>query len=208
MTNELVKPYDPVMITSRGEATKARILDAALQEFAEYGFAGARVDRIAAAAGYNKNLIYVHFGNKEALSTAVIEHNTTRITEALEFTPDDLPGYAARAFDYAMANPASMRLVAWFALEHSLENPPVRAERIAEQQSLIALAQKRGTVTSAFPAGFLMTAVMTLAAAWSAASPFGTTTDPDAPKHQEQLRELTATAIQRISRPEANANQT
>src|ERR1700751_2496080 len=111
MTNELVNRYDSIMLTSRGEATKDRILDAALAEFAEHGFAGARVDRIAAAAGYNKNLIYIHYGNKEALFTTVIEQNPARIVEALPFSPDDLAGYAARAFDYAMANPASMRLV-------------------------------------------------------------------------------------------------
>src|ERR1700739_4219367 len=125
------------MLTSRGEATQERILDAALEEFAEHGFAGARVDRIAAAAGCNKNLIYVHFGNKGALFTTVIERNTARIIEALPFTPDDLAGYAARAFDYATANPASMRLVAWFALEQELANPTARRDAVAEQKRLI-----------------------------------------------------------------------
>jgi AcrR family transcriptional regulator len=203
VTNELVKGYDQVMITSRGEATKARILEAALQEFAEHGLAGARVDRIAAAAGYNKNLIYVHYGNKETLFTAVIEHNTAQIVEALPFTPDDLPGYAARAFDYAMANPASMRLVAWFALEQGLKNPASRAEVIAEQRRLIGIAQERGTVTSAFPPGFLMTALMLLAGGWSAGTPFGPAMDPEATEDPDHLRELIAAAIARLCGPEA-----
>ena len=51
-------------------ATKARLLDAAFAEFAAYGIAGARVDRIAEAAGANKRLIYVYFGNKEQLFLA------------------------------------------------------------------------------------------------------------------------------------------
>ncbi|MEV4894943.1 helix-turn-helix domain-containing protein, partial [Nonomuraea sp. NPDC055795] len=50
---------------SRAEATKSRILQAATAEFAAYGFAGARVDRIAQAASVNKNLIYVYFTNKD-----------------------------------------------------------------------------------------------------------------------------------------------
>jgi len=189
------------VITSRGEATKARILEAALNEFAEFGFAGARVDRIAAAAGCNKNLIYVHFGNKEALFTAVIEHNTARIIEALPFTPDDLPDYAARAFDFATANPASMRLVAWFALESGLENPASRVQAVAQQKQQIGLAQQRGTVTSAFPPGFLLTALLVLAAGWSAGSPFGSAMDPDAPEDHDTLRELIAAAIARLCQP-------
>jgi AcrR family transcriptional regulator len=201
VTNELVKRYHRIVITSRGEATKARILEAALAEFAEHGLAGARVDRIATAAGYNKNLIYVHFGNKEALFTAVIEHNTARIIEALPFTPDDLPDYAARAFDFAMANPASMRLVAWFALESGLENPASRAQAVAQQKQLIGLAQQRGTVTSAFPPGFLMTTIMVLGAGWSAGSPFGPAMDPDAPEDRDTLRELIAGAIARLCQP-------
>ena len=201
MTNELVKRYDRLVITSRGEATKARILEAALNEFAEFGLAGARVDRIAAAAGCNKNLIYIHFGNKEALFTAVIEHNTARIIEALPFTPDDLPDYAARAFDFAMANPASMRLVAWFALEPGLENPTSRAQAVAQQKQLIGLAQQRGTVTSAFPPGVLLTAVLVLAAGWSAGSPFGSAMDPDPPEDQDTRRELIAAAIARLCQP-------
>src|ERR1700757_1712863 len=156
------------MLTSRGEATQERILEAALAEFSEHGFAGARVDRIAAAAGCNKNLIYVHFGHKEALFTTVIERNTARIIEALPFPPDDLADYAARAFDYAMAHPASMRLVAWFALEQELTNPAARVEAVAEQKRLIGEAQERGTVTSAFAPGFLMTAIQVLAAGWAA----------------------------------------
>jgi AcrR family transcriptional regulator len=199
VANQLVKRYDRVMLTSRGEATQERILDAALAEFADHGFAGARVDRIAAAAGCNKNLIYVHFGSKEALFTTVIERNTARIVEALPFTPDDLADYAARAFDYALANPASMRLVAWFALEPELPNPPSRVEAVAEQKRLIGEAQERGTVTSAFPPGFLMTAIMVLAAGWSAGSPFGPALDPDGTKDQQRLREMIAAAIARLS---------
>ena len=173
-------------------------------EFADYGFAGARVDRIAAAAGCNKNLIYVHYGSKEALFTTVIEHNTARIVEALPFTPDDLADYSARAFDFAMANPASMRLVAWFALEQELANPASRAEAVAEQKRLIGLAQQRGTVTTAFPPGFLLTAVIVLAAGWSAASPFGPAMNPDAAQDREELRELIAAAIARLSTPAPN----
>jgi hypothetical protein len=33
--------------------------------------------------------------------------------EEVAFTPDDLPGYAARVFDFTMAHPELMRLMTW-----------------------------------------------------------------------------------------------
>ena len=60
--------------TPRGEATRQRIMDAAASEFAERGIAGARVDRIVAAAQSNKAQLYQYFGSKELLFDAVFEH--------------------------------------------------------------------------------------------------------------------------------------
>src|SRR5260370_20400240 len=57
-----------------GDETKTRILDAALDEFSTHGVAGARVDRISATAGCNKNLLYVYFGSKDNLFTSVLAH--------------------------------------------------------------------------------------------------------------------------------------
>ena len=54
------------------ERTKASILKAAREEFCEQGFNGARVDAIADRAKANKRLLYHYFGNKEALSEAVL----------------------------------------------------------------------------------------------------------------------------------------
>lgn len=47
---------------------------AALQEFAQKGLAGARIDEIAASAGVNKTALYYHFGNKDSLFAAALEH--------------------------------------------------------------------------------------------------------------------------------------
>jgi AcrR family transcriptional regulator len=55
------------------EGMRLRILEAAKQEFAAHGLAGARVDRIAAAAGANKRMLYYHVGNKEDLYLTVLE---------------------------------------------------------------------------------------------------------------------------------------
>jgi TetR/AcrR family transcriptional regulator len=54
------------------DSARARILDAAVQEIAQHGFAAARVDAIARAAGVNKQLIYYYFESKSGLREAVL----------------------------------------------------------------------------------------------------------------------------------------
>ena len=54
-------------------ATKLRILAGARIEFADHGYMGARVDRIARTAQANKRLLYYYIGNKEALYLATLE---------------------------------------------------------------------------------------------------------------------------------------
>lgn len=54
------------------EASKARVFEAAAEEFAAHGFAGAKVDRIASRARVNKAMIYYHFKDKAALYRAVV----------------------------------------------------------------------------------------------------------------------------------------
>ncbi|MFW0789874.1 TetR family transcriptional regulator [Gordonia sp. CPCC 205333] len=98
-------------------ATKARLLQAAAEEFAAHGLAGARVDRIAAAAGANKRLIYVYFTNKETLFDTVVSHSVSQISLDVPFTAGDLPGYAGALFDYLVEHPEHLRLAAWSQLE-------------------------------------------------------------------------------------------
>lgn len=51
----------------------ATILNGAMQEFLEHGYAGARIDKIVAAAGVSKATVYRHFPDKETLFTALIQ---------------------------------------------------------------------------------------------------------------------------------------
>ena len=61
------KPNKNAPPVSPDSDTGAKILTAARAEFARYGLAGGRVDRIAADAGVNKAMIYYHFRSKENL---------------------------------------------------------------------------------------------------------------------------------------------
>ncbi len=97
--------------------TKRRILVAADQEFARFGLAGARVDRIAETAQVNKRSIYVHFGPKEELFDLVVARALEQMALDVPFAPDALPAYAGTLFDYLTGNPDVLRLVTWAGLE-------------------------------------------------------------------------------------------
>lgn len=104
-------PRDP------GE-NRARILDAATVEFARNGLGGARVDRIAAAAGTNKRMLYYYFGNKVALFTAVLEAAYERIRAAevglslLDAPPaEGIRRLIAFTWDYYIEHPEFLALL-------------------------------------------------------------------------------------------------
>ncbi len=54
------------------QGTRARILEAATEQFAAKGLAGARVDEIARGARVNKQLVYYYFGGKLELYNQVL----------------------------------------------------------------------------------------------------------------------------------------
>ena len=56
-------------------SSEEKVIAAALNEFALHGYAGARVDRIAAKAKVNKAMIYYHFKSKEKLYERIIKDN-------------------------------------------------------------------------------------------------------------------------------------
>lgn len=183
------------------EATKEHIVAAAMAEFSGYGIAGARVDRIAQTAGCNKNLIYIYFGSKEKLFAAVLDRSLLQIYEAVDFTPDDLPGYAARVFEFALARPDVMRLMAWSALERRPEAIDVesRGTEFSDKVAALTAAQSDGRLPSTFDPNFLLTAIMSLATAWSALSPFGPVLDQKSLEDPARLRQNIAAAVARLA---------
>ena len=100
-------------------ATREALLVAAVEEFARNGFAGARVDLIAASAGVNKQLVYHYFGNKEGLYRDALEAVYAQLREkerALSLA-DMAPAEAMAAlvgfsFDYLSEHPEFISLLA------------------------------------------------------------------------------------------------
>jgi AcrR family transcriptional regulator len=154
------------------DATRRRLLDAAFAEFAEHGIAGARVDRIAAAAESNKAQIYHYFGSKTQLFDAVFQQATAEMEAEVPFDAHDLPGYAARLVFLHERRPEIMRLCTWQRLERGDIKPNPDGVAFARVQiEAIAQAQKAGELPAHFPPGFLLGLVLHIATGWAVVSP-------------------------------------
>jgi AcrR family transcriptional regulator len=68
----------------RPEARPDEILDAALAVFTELGFAGARVEDIAARAGLSKGAVYLYFDSKLSMLKALVRRLADRVVGAAE----------------------------------------------------------------------------------------------------------------------------
>ncbi|WP_249359443.1 TetR/AcrR family transcriptional regulator [Nocardia cyriacigeorgica] len=108
--------------TKRGDATRRALLRAARDEFAEYGLAGARVDRIAEAAGVNKERIYGLFGSKDKLFDVILIDSLREFMDTVQPLADTEVGdYVAKLFDYHRDNPKLLRLMLWEALHRGAD---------------------------------------------------------------------------------------
>lgn len=117
---------------SAGEATRDRILVAAKREFAAFGLAGARINRVAAEAKASKERLYAYFASKEELFAAVMEQWTVETTVETALRGSDLPGYVGRLFDNYLAHPENARLQEWA----DLEAPNIMSENDIRRQTL------------------------------------------------------------------------
>ncbi|MGH3704760.1 MAG: TetR/AcrR family transcriptional regulator [Agromyces sp.] len=102
------------------ERTKRLLLEAATAEFSEHGLAGARIDRIAANAGVNKERIYQYFGKKDELFATVLGTQLRSTMDAVPMTgtgPAAAGDYAGRLFDHHIGEATIPRLVFWEGLE-------------------------------------------------------------------------------------------
>ncbi|MFF9200491.1 TetR family transcriptional regulator [Streptomyces sp. NPDC014986] len=155
------------------EATKARIFEAAVTEFARHGIAGARIDRIAAEAKANKQLIYAYFGNKAELFAIVLERKMLDLAESVPVDPDDIGGWVDRLMDHHAAHPELLRLLFWEGLEYGTDELPHESGRREHYDRKVALledGQDRGVVTDAIPAGDLLV-LLTALTNWATVVP-------------------------------------
>lgn len=69
--------------TTKGERTRAAILDAALRIVSKSGLDGLTIGTLADATGMSKSGLFAHFGSREELLLAVLAHGQAQFTEVV-----------------------------------------------------------------------------------------------------------------------------
>jgi AcrR family transcriptional regulator len=155
------------------DTTRDRILTAATDEFAQYGIAGARIDRIAHRAKTSKERLYAYFRSKQELYRFVAERELVAMLEATPLDATDLPRYAGRVHDYFMAHPDHLRLMHWNVLEITEADTPGDSFREAVRHTVhsgieqLRQAQADGHLDPAWDPIDVMVLVHQMATAWA-----------------------------------------
>ena len=133
------------------DLTRHNILEVATEEFADKGFAGARIDEIAERTHTTKRMLYYYFTDKEGLYKAVLERSYLRIRERERDVDveglgpvEAIRAIASLTFDHHEENPDFIRLV-------STENI-LRGEHISTSEALSNLGN---------PAAELLSSILT-----------------------------------------------
>ncbi|MGW4533677.1 TetR family transcriptional regulator [Nocardia sp. NPDC004340] len=162
------------MTTPTGaDTTLDRILTAATDEFAQYGVAGARIDRIARRAKSSKERLYAYFRSKQELYRFVAERELTAMTDATRLDATDLPGYAGRVHDYFIAHPDHLRLMQWGRLDVAGNETPDDPFQVAVRQTVrrgveqVRQAQLAGRIDPAWDPIDVMVLVNQIALSWA-----------------------------------------
>ena len=165
------------------EAAREAILQAAEEQFAQKGFAGARVDEIAETSGYNKSLICSqYFKGKQGLYEAVIHRMKQRgMAQMLEIlkpayraddsqlTTEMVQEFLSKAirmrFDALLAHENNRRILAWEAAERwsIYSRMSFTQEELCGPQEAIQFvrrAQKAGIIRPEIDPAILVTHVM------------------------------------------------
>jgi AcrR family transcriptional regulator len=121
------------------ERTRADILAVATREFADRGYAGARINEIADKTSTTKRMIYYYFGGKEQLYVAVLEQAYSHIRgleQQLDVEHLDpveaIRELASLTFDHHESHPDFIRLVSIENIHH--------AEHVRELVNLVDLS--------------------------------------------------------------------
>lgn len=162
--------------------TREKLLAAATEEFAANGLAGARIDRIADAAGISKPMLYAYFGDKEALFDAALTQAVMGAADVDCFDPDDLENYAGRTYDLLVERPRLWRLLTWYHLERGQDvlALPSGQKLLRAKQDSVAAAQAEGRITGEFSPMDVVRLVAALTQLWCMAKPARSNAEHDA----------------------------
>jgi len=170
--------------------TRKKIMEAARDEFAARGFAGARIESIARRAGLSKQLLYHYFVSKEALFEETLESKYEQHRAAM--SQGEGPGAVfVQRFRAACDDPVWIRFLTWEAAEHQesgrITAEPARRAAIGRQAALVAERRSRGDLPADLPPELLQLAIYALATyplAFAQVTRMVTGRSPDDPEFQ------------------------
>lgn len=135
------------------EATRARILKAAVREFARHGYGGARGERVAKAARSSERMVYYYFSNKEGLFRASLESVYASLRDAeraLQLDDTDpmqaLEDFCRFVWNYYHQHPEFIGLVNTENLQQArhLRRSPRLGELVSPVVGMLAELVERG----------------------------------------------------------------
>lgn len=147
---------------TKAARTRRRILDASAREFAEHGYGGASLRRIAAAAELQLGSLYFHFRTKDELVAATlvdgVESARAALLRAIESVPDEVAAAdrlrAAIRGHLDALHASDERAASVVRMVETLP-PHLRAEHVAYErrfakvwQDVLARGRREGVVRS------------------------------------------------------------
>lgn len=143
---------------------RRKIIDAAAEEFASVGYAGARIEKMARAAGCDRALLYFYFRNKECLFQAVLDAAAEHRAEQMPGQPASLAEGLVYWFGRNMAEPQRIRLVMQEALAETPDSAPPsrRVSYLDEQLEVVKAFQAGGLLREDMNPRHLLTAILAL----------------------------------------------
>ena len=152
---------------ARGKETRQAILRAAEQVFAERGYAGARMDDVAAEVGIKRASMVYYFRDKRSLYVALLEDvfgELLRGYRALLATPGSAREHMLGCLDvwtrHVAERPGSVRILMWESARVRRASADPLAAELAPLQHTVATVieagQRDGTFRQINPLRFMM----------------------------------------------------
>lgn len=150
--------------TTKGERTRAQILEAGFEQARTVGVTGVTVGALAEATGLSKSGLWSHFGSKAALECGILDHAAERFTEEVirpAWQEKHIRRRMARLFDNWLAWGARHRtrggcVFVAAAAELDDRESPARDSLVRIQQQwmdTLASVVDRGVARGELPAG-------------------------------------------------------
>lgn len=198
MTGGRRQPQRPERVRD-AERSRGALLDAAQAEFAEKGFAGARVEAIATKAGLNKQLISYYFGGKRGLYDAITERLEAR-SEAFDTPGTSLVELVLRYF-YLFQDEHDLRRI---FLRETFEQDPSEVAHEPDDANVDGLRarQQAGEIGAELDPAFVLLFLQCLGVC-SATFPRDikrlTGLDPQSPEFRERAADQLSKVVRRLA---------